>query len=234
MLGRPRSYRNEILNTPGVVALYRFGQPSGTVAVDETGRYDGTYAGSPTLGDRGLTSAGGTSMSTTSVSGQYVTVPNGVRDVMNSTAWTFMLTVVMRSNTTHGLIIGPKGGASARCFGSRFNGLAAGTSSTLMGWAEENVAVISGGFIDVSLNVRHHIACTYGGGQLTGYQDGNLNLAGPISYTWTANFTGTMTISSSTSGADGSEDAIYDDFAFFDRRLSQFEIARLDRIGRGF
>ena len=234
LMTQPQRLRDAILDSPGLVAYYRFGDVSGTVAKDETGINDGTYTGSPTLGVTGMVNGDpNTAMSTTSVSGQYVTVPNAVRDVLNGTAWSFMVNTIMRTNTTHGLFTGPKGGVSARCFGSRFNGNAPGTNSTLVGWAEENVAVISGAFMTVPLNERHILVNTYGATTLTGYVDGVLNLAGPISYTWTANFTGTMTISSSTSGADGSEDAIIDEFAIWNRRLSQLEAARFSQLVRG-
>lgn len=234
MYSRPRSYRNAVMAL-APIAYYRLGETTGTVAKDETGINDGTYVGSPTLATPGW--AGGepnSAMATATVSGQYINLPNAVRDVMNGTAWAFSVNINMRTNTTHGLVIGPKGGASARCFGSRFNGLSAGTSSTLMGWAEENIAVISGSFIDVSVATPHRIVCTYSGGVLTGYLDGQINLAGPITYAWTTGFAGTMTISSSTSGADGSEDAIFDEFAFWNRGLSRGEVGILDRIARGY
>lgn len=229
------SFRNAVLNTIGVVAYYRFGEAAGTVCKDECGTGDGTYTGSPTLAVSGLLAGDpNTAMSTAGVSGQYVAMPAAVKDCLNGTAWTFILNTIIRSNTTHGLLLGPKGGTSARCFGSRFNGTAPGTSETHLGWAEENVAVISGTFMNVPLNQRYMLANTYGAGVLTGYMDGVLSVAGPITYAWTANFTGTVTISSTTSGADGSEDAVFDEFAFFNRRLAADEIARLAQFGRGF
>ena len=44
----------DVVNSLNPVAYWRLGESSGTVAVDETGNYNGTYVGSPTLGVDGL------------------------------------------------------------------------------------------------------------------------------------------------------------------------------------
>jgi hypothetical protein len=49
---RVKSYRDEVL-ADNPVAYWRLGETSGTTAVDEMGMYDGTYVGSPTLGQAG-------------------------------------------------------------------------------------------------------------------------------------------------------------------------------------
>jgi len=48
------SYSEQTLADPSLVAYWRFGEASGTVAVDELGNTDGVYVGGPTLGVPGL------------------------------------------------------------------------------------------------------------------------------------------------------------------------------------
>jgi Concanavalin A-like lectin/glucanases superfamily len=49
----PAGYRALIMGTAGLVAYWRFGEPSGTVVNDEVGSTDGTYVNTPTLGVTG-------------------------------------------------------------------------------------------------------------------------------------------------------------------------------------
>lgn len=44
----------DVVNALNPIVYYRLGESSGTTAVDETGNYDGTYNGSPTLSSTGL------------------------------------------------------------------------------------------------------------------------------------------------------------------------------------
>jgi hypothetical protein len=59
-------------------AYWRLGDSSGTAAVDETGTYDGTYVGAPTLGTQGLLYSDPDKAVTFNGTSQHVDLPNGL------------------------------------------------------------------------------------------------------------------------------------------------------------
>lgn len=71
-----RSYADLIAMTPGLIAYWRLGDRSGTVARDDAGRYPGSYIAAPTLGASGaLRNDLGTSVTFATASSQYVASP---------------------------------------------------------------------------------------------------------------------------------------------------------------
>jgi hypothetical protein len=79
-----QAYR-EAVQDLGPVGYWRLGEPSGTVAADELGLHDGTYANTPTLGVAGpLAGDADTAATFAAASSEYVTVPT-------STAFDFAL-----------------------------------------------------------------------------------------------------------------------------------------------
>ncbi len=68
------TYKDVVL-ADNPIGYWRLGESTGTVAVDETGNNNGTYVGSPTLGQPGLVTGGNTSVNFNGIS-QYVNIGN--------------------------------------------------------------------------------------------------------------------------------------------------------------
>jgi hypothetical protein len=75
----PRTHRGSLLDSPGILALHRYGEASGVAAADERGLYPGVYTGTPTLGVAGLLAGDPGTAVTFNGTTQYeqATVPTG-------------------------------------------------------------------------------------------------------------------------------------------------------------
>ena len=155
----PSAYREAVLGTAGLVAYWRLGEPSGTVASDETGANPGSYSGGFTLGDPGaLTGDPDASAGFDGASGEMAAPADGLASAGTLEGWFDWRggVAVMRDHTTAGgWILGYDSGGSLwyRAGGSSFN-TGRTTGSVQGGW--------------------HHVALTKDGGNVSFYLDGTL------------------------------------------------------------
>jgi len=211
----PSAYRSAVLGTTGLIAYWRLGDATGSVAADELGANPGSYSGGVTLGSPGaLAGDPDSSAQFDGVSGEMTGPAAGLSSAGTLEGWFDWRggIAMLRDHTSgNGWILGYDSGGSLwyRAGGSAFN--TGRTAASMQGaW--------------------HHIALTKDGGNVSFYLDGALVHSG----TGAANASAAMPWHVMRNGtytqyAKGNADEV----AVYDRALPASTIAQHFQTGRG-
>ena len=218
---------SDLVRSLAPVAYWRLGEAAGTVAADLTGRYPGTYVGSPALGVTGALS-GDPNTAAALTGGTYVEVgdaapfdaagvaPFSVVCWVNHTPdATYRRIVSKESAGNVGWVIYSQSGALGFLRGA---GGADQTSSTALtaGW--------------------HQVVATYTGTLMAVYVDGVLSTGSSPTRASTRSLADSavpLRIGTAAYSVTASFNGNVDEVAYFDRALTDVEIARLYATGTG-
>ncbi|MCP3899121.1 MAG: LamG domain-containing protein [Desulfobacteraceae bacterium] len=216
---------SEVVLDLSPVAYWRLGDSSGTTAVDETGNYDGTYVGSPSLGENGLliddsdtavgfTTAGDQEFSNLTLDQSFWNTAGSISLSIKLTDWgnaSGMIFFIGSQNTSSAFIMHRD---------ALNNVLALGN------WGATYVIPT----LD-SLDKTYHIVVTYEGTEAKVYVDGILvNTFSSFSTTISSN---ALYIASAPDSKQLSLGVTIDDTALFDKVLTQEQITGLYTSSRG-
>jgi Concanavalin A-like lectin/glucanases superfamily/Phosphoesterase family len=97
------SYYGLVTADPTLLAYWRLGETSGTVAADTTGTYNGAYVNKPTLGSRGAIANDPATSVTFNGTSQRITLPSlpSVGD-FSIEGWTYLTNSSVNNNTLYG------------------------------------------------------------------------------------------------------------------------------------
>lgn len=168
--GNRQPYYREV-RRDNPIALWRLGETSGTIAVDEMGLYDGTYVGSPTLGVSGAV-AGNTAVSFSSATQRMTkTTESSLRPAQCT------VELWARPTSTQGTGI---------CFISRAGGLVSSgltifkMNGAAQFWAASNSSTWAvQKSVALTLNAWQHLAITYDGVNVRAYKNG-VEIGSPV------------------------------------------------------
>ena len=155
----PSSYRDTILDTPGLVSYWRLGEGSGSVAADEKGANPGSHSGSPALGQPGAIAGDSNTAVGYDGTNDKTSAPGPALSTQGSIEGWFYWeagVALMRDNTTTGgwILAFDSAGKLAYRVGGTTYVTARSTASLRGGW--------------------HHVTLTRSGGSTAFYIDGVL------------------------------------------------------------
>jgi hypothetical protein len=156
----PRSYRETVLETPGLASYWRLGESSGTTAVDEKGANQGTYQGGVALGQPGAIQGDPDTAAGFDGVDDEVTTPGPALTSQGSLEGWFLWqagTALLRDNTatpTGWILAYDRSGKLAYRIGGKTFTTSLDVSSVKGAW--------------------HHYAVTVSGGNTSFYLDGTL------------------------------------------------------------
>jgi hypothetical protein len=177
------SYAALVAGRSGGRADWRLGETSGTTAVDATGRFNGTYQNSPTLGSSGAIPGDPNTSVTFNGTNQRVTVPTlpSAGD-FSIEGWTYLTNSSVNNNTVFG------SGATVRLLARPGTGATAAYAGVTLGGTEY---VLQPSSPASNLNTWVYWVMTRQGGTLTLYRNGvALGQRSDLPATATANLNG--------------------------------------------
>lgn len=153
------------------VGYWRLGEASGTNAADATGGTDGTYVGSPTLGEASLTTGDANTSVLFNGSTQYVSIGNISADPVHGIEFWFKNAVDWDKDTTGRLAVQCDGGFFGVYIGQAAGSIANEVITVVDGggnrsyWADASASTIPAGI--------HHCFCNWNGSEWDIYLDGD-------------------------------------------------------------
>lgn len=204
-----------VVNALSPLAYYRLGESSGTVGADETGAYDGAYAGSPTLGATGLLV--GDSDTAVDFSGTVKTGLNFTAPLNKDLYSISMIINMVSTPSSYTPVIFSFGDASKyiSLFVSSSNIRVAHYSPSLSG----NISKL------ITLGQTYHVIITYDGSTLTMYVDGvNVGTSIPTAF---STLTQSGTIGDFVSTTRKNFTGIVDEVAIFNTVLTPVQVTDL-------